>query len=460
MMSRSKRLFKHTIIYAIGNFGSKALNLILLPFYTAVLTTEEYGTIDIVLVTLILLSPLVSVNMGESIYRFSMDKNYKKEEVFNSGLLICLCGLLLTMLGSFLLKDFLSYNEIITPFIILIFVFVFQGVVKQYARALEKLTIYMIGDIIQVVIFIALIFTFLNYYDMGVIGFVYAKIGALLAETLYVYISGKLYKTIGHRVNFEYSRQMLLFGLPLVPNSIMWWVSNASDRYILAAMASLSSVGIYSVAVKFPIIVAHISTVFFKSWQTSAIEQNESKDSSQYQTKVFNAYACFLFLLSSMIIVVIKPVMEILVSEVFYEAWRYVPILLLSAVYSSLGGFLGINYNVAKDTKRALISTVIAAVVNIVLNLILIPKYEVYGASIATLISFFILFVVRVIDTPRYKDMEFDFKLYSILSMLIILQMFLLYTIEAIYYQVGISSLLLIIMLVYIKQRLAKRVKQ
>ncbi|WP_446618439.1 oligosaccharide flippase family protein, partial [Vibrio alfacsensis] len=73
----------------------------------------------------------------------------------------------------------------------------------------------------------------------------YAKIGALLAETLYVYISGKLYKTIGHRVNFEYSRQMLLFGLPLVPNSIMWWVSNASDRYILAAMASLSSVGIY-----------------------------------------------------------------------------------------------------------------------------------------------------------------------------------------------------------------------
>ncbi|MFA0411090.1 lipopolysaccharide biosynthesis protein [Vibrio splendidus] len=429
-MSREIKLFKHTVIYAIGNFGSKAINILLLPFYTNVLTQAEYGSVDIVLITLILLAPLLSVNMGEAVFRFSVDKKYKKEQILNIGLLVSLIGLFIFALLVPIINIYFNDIVMVGSFAVLLAVFVFQTVLKQYVRALEKLNAYMISDFIQVVVFVALVVLFIGKYEMGVLGFIYAKIIALFVDLAFLFISGKAHRAFRFGVNYTHGKEMLYFGAPLIPNSLMWWISNASDRYLLLSMVGLSSVGIYSVATKFPIILAQISTVFFKSWQTSAIDQDSAKDSSAYHTKVFNGYAVVLLLIASSILVVIKPLMMMLVSIDFYEAWKYTPFLLLGSVFSALAGFLGINYNVAKDTKKALFSTIVAAVINIILNIILIPYYSIMGASIATLISFSVLLAIRVYETPRYKDIKFNYGLFLLLITIFSIQSSLLFFVD------------------------------
>lgn len=457
-MTREKKLFKQTIIYAIGNFGSKAINIILLPFYTNVLTQAQYGSVDIVLTTLILLTPFVSVNMGEAVFRFAVDKKYNKEQVLNVGLLVSFIGLFVLALFIPIVNIYLKNITLVISFVVLIFIYVYQCIFKQYVRAIEKLNIYMISDFIQVIAFVGLVILFIGKYELGVIGFVYAKISALFIDLIFLITASKAYRALRSGVNFLYVKEMLHFGAPLIPNSVMWWISTASDRYLLSVMVGLSSVGIYSVATKFPIILAQMSTVFFKSWQASAIDQDSAKDSDEYHTKIFNGYATLLFLIASSILVVIKPLMELMVSADFYSAWKYIPFLLIASIFSALGGFLGINYNVSKDTKRALFSTVFAAITNIVLNVILIPYYSIMGASIATLISFFVLFAIRIYETPRYKNIKFNYKLLFLLLAVFVIQTIILFFDISIILQTSIQSLLLICSILICKKHIIKKV--
>ena len=430
-MSRQKKLFKHTIIYAIGNFGSKALNLLLLPFYTHALTQAQYGTIDIILISLILLAPIVSANMGEAVFRFSVDGKYKKEQILNIGLITSLIGLITFILLIPVIDIYLDDLYLLISFTLLLVSFILQSILKQYTRAIEKLNLYMLSDFIQVIVFVTLVVLFISKYELGIYGFIYAKIISLIVDLIFLFWGTKAYKAFSSGINLSHGKEMLYFGAPLIPNSLMWWISNASDRYILATMVGLSSVGIYSVATKFPIILAQLSTVFFKSWQSSAINEDTAKDSSEYQTKVFNAYSAVLFLMASCVLVFIKPLMIILVSDDYYSAWVYVPFLLLGSVFSAMAGFLGINYNVAKKTKKALFSTIVAALINISLNFILIPYYSIMGACIATVISFAVLLGIRVYETPQYKDIKFDYKLLTILLIIFSLQTIVMFIFTA-----------------------------
>nr|WP_247659626.1 polysaccharide biosynthesis C-terminal domain-containing protein [Pseudoalteromonas sp. MMG006] len=148
--------------------------------------------------------------------------------------------------------------------------------------------------------------------------------------------------------------------------------------------------------------------------------------------------------------------MLILVADDFYIAWKYIPFLLLGAVFSALAGFLGINYNVAKKTKKALFSTIVAAVVNIILNIILIPYYEVMGASIATLVSFIILLGIRMYETPQYKDIKFNYSLLTCCSAIFLFQSVIMYYITSIEFQVILQLPALMLSLYLFKKQILK----
>lgn len=458
-MSREKKLMKHTYLYTIGNFGSRGLSILLLPFYTRVLTQAEYGMIDMILTSLILLAPLISANMAESVFRFAADKNASKEEVLNTGIVISLFIFIVALVFYPLYSYFLDQENILLLFCVLLLLFVLQAIVKQYVRAIEKLNIYVYSDFLQILVFIGLVVYFMAVLKLGVYGFLYAKIISLFVDLMYLYIASKSYETLSHGVNILYGKEMLYFGIPLIPNSILWWVSNMSDRYFLASMSGLASVGIYAVANKFPTILAVFNTVFFKAWQSSAIEQDDAKDSDEYYTKVFNTFAAFMFLLASGILVFIKPLMAVAVSAEFYEAWEYVPVLLLGTVFSAFAAFLGMNYMLSKrDTKKALFSTVIAALLNIILNILLIPLYGIHGAAFATLISFVMIFAIRAYESPRYKKIAFDWFLIVTSVLIFSIQSFMLFFIDSFATLSIIELLFFGLLLIFTKQYILARI--
>lgn len=401
-MSREKRLIKNSVIFAIGNFGSKAITFIMLPYYTYLLTTKQYGEVEIIMSTIALLVPIISVNLFEAAFRFALDKENDNISIFSSALVT---NLVLISLVLILYPLFIKLNiggEYLFISLMLLFISIIELLFKQFSKAIDKINVYMYSDFVQVIVFVIGNIFFIGKCDLGVLGYIISKIIALMSDSLVLFWGAKLYKFIDIRkIDKQHIKDMIKFGVPLIPNSLMWWINNLLDRYIITYMLGLSSVGLYSFAAKFPSILATFNGVFINAWQISAIEEHNKVGIDKFYSDIFNLFAVFLIVITSILIIIIRPVIEIIISTSFISAWIYVPILFIASIFSSFSSFLGVHYGVIKNTKGALKSTVVAAILNLVLNLIFIPILGIQGAGLATLISMIVLFLIRAYDINK-----------------------------------------------------------
>ena len=186
------------------------------------------------------------------------------------------------------------------------------------------------------------------------------------------------------------------YSKPLVVNSISWWINNVSDRYIVTFMCGIAANGIYSISYKIPSLLSIFQTIFNQAWNISAIKEFDNDESTTFFKNVYRLYNCGIIIICSILIFNTKFIAYFLYSNEFYNAWKYVPFLMLSVVFSSLSGVLGGVFSAAKDSKTLGISTLCGAIINIVLNILLISKIGVIGAAVSTAISTFVVWLIRI----------------------------------------------------------------
>ena len=129
---------------------------------------------------------------------------------------------------------------------------------------------------------------------------------------------------------------------------------------------------------------------------------------TQFFSRVFLCYQALLCTAASGLILFSKVITSILVADSYYSSWEYIPLLLISTIFSCMSTFLGSVYMVEKKSMLNFITTGAGAVLNVVLNLLFIPSMKVNGAALATLISYMVVFVLRAIDTHRFIPMRFS----------------------------------------------------
>jgi O-antigen/teichoic acid export membrane protein len=257
------------------------------------------------------------------------------------------------------------------------------------------------------VITVVLNVLFLAYFQMGVTGYVLATILADAFSALSLFVLLRLHRFVRVRsFGWETAKKMLRYSVPLMPTAIFWWVINLSDRYFVAYMVGVEVNGLYTVAYKIPTMITVVSAIFTQAWQISAFDEYQSEQGERFYSNVFRSYYTFVFLAASAIILLIKPITSLLVAPEFWESWRLSPFLVLAVSFSCLVTFLGTIYNAAKKNGMVTITTLIGALTNIALNALLIPQVGANGAAIATFISFFLVFVIRAVDTRRYMALR------------------------------------------------------
>ena len=191
---------------------------------------------------------------------------------------------------------------------------------------------------------------------------------------------------------------MITYSLPLIPNSLMWWVMDASDKFIITYFLGVNANGIYAISKKLPTIIDTFHSIFNQAWQISAIEEADSANSVEFTSNVYKIYTYLLFLIVSGLLVVSRIVVEYLLSSSYYESWKYIPFLLLSVSFSSLSGFLSANFIANEKTSIIFKTTLYGAVVNTILNFILIPFIGINGAAIATMASYYMVLIIRAVS--------------------------------------------------------------
>lgn len=406
--SRKKYLLKNTLIFSIGNFGSKIITFFLVPLYTNVLTTSQYGTVDLMTVLTTVIAPIITLNISEAVMRFLMDKNDNKNDILNVSIIFCILALLLSILSIPIFSIFSITADYSILLSLYLFSFSISTILLCYIRGTEKLMTYSIINIIQTLVIASLNILFLVKFKLGIQGYILAYSIAYIISALLCIFIGKVYKDYRHsKINIPLINNMIKYSALLIPNALMWWIMNSLDRVMVTSMINVESNGIYAVSYKIPTILMTVTSIFNQAWMFSAVKEKDSADKDEYTNKVLKYLSSIIIITASFLIIILKPLMKIYVGNDFYQAWQYVPPLLVGTVFLTIGTFLSNEYTAHKDSAGFLKSATIGAIVNLILNFILIKVIGVMGVAIATCISYLSVLVFRIFDTKKYVKLDF-----------------------------------------------------
>ena len=411
--NRSRYLLKNTVIFAIGNFSTKLIAFFLVPFYTYVLTTEEYGVVNLIFTLATLIGPLLMLNLQDAVRRFALENNADHKAILTVEWIIVIVGYIIGLILIPLAKLYTPISLYAVELYFYVTSLSANTIFLEYLRGIEKMKTYSFCSVLSSFVIAVLNIVFLTQLHLGVNGYFLSYVIAFTLSSIVAVIIGKQYVVLK---NWKWDRNlfknMIKFSLPMIPNSLLWWVSSSSDHLMVTQFISAAANGIYTVSYKIPTLISTISNIFMQAWQISAIKENEKKDDNEYPNLVFDAYIRFITLLTGLLLIVIRPFMSIYVSPDFVEAWKYTPPLIIGHAFSTLGTFVGTPYYVYKDMKGNMYSAASGAILNLMLNAILIPTLGVQGAAIATCISYIIVFIYRMVDTRKYVVLNYKKKEY------------------------------------------------
>ncbi|MBC2115088.1 lipopolysaccharide biosynthesis protein [Listeria booriae] len=417
-MNRYKKLGWNTFIIGIGSMGSKFMIFLLVPFYTFYLSPSEYGQADILMMTISILIPIVTLSIADGVFRYTMDKASKKQVFSTACMILLMAGMILILLTP-LLRSVPMLQNYYGLFLTLLIVQLWNTLFQQQVRANGKLILYSVSGLLMSGVLLVANVIFLKYYDMGVDGYLYANLLAFAVNTLVLFFGAKLYKLFSFRaVNKALLKKMLIYSLPLIPNAILWWVMQVSDRYILTFFLGVAANGLYTVAAKIPSLLSMLSSIFFQAWSISAIGE-KLKQNDSFFTGVFTLFSCLFFVATEGIMLIVQPFSAILFSSAYHGVWQYVPFLLIAVLLSSFSSFLEVSYMVEKKTKQLLFTSLKGSVINVGLALLLIPTIGILGASIATLAGFLVTWLLRMKQIQFFNQIEFKKMFWMSMGLLI-----------------------------------------
>ena len=399
MKKRYTYFLKNMGLLTISNFASKILVLLLIPLYTSVLTTKEYGIYDLVVSTVNLIYPVLTANIVDAVMRFSMDKNYDNRKVAIIGIWHVFLSIVFFMFFSLLAGKFqiFQYLSGLWWYIGIYYAcYVLNQFFIQFAKGLEKVADMGVAGVLSTIIMAGTNILFLLVFKLGLEGFFAANILAQAISILYFFFRTKFWCYFGNiKIDYKLRKEMLVYCIPLIITILGWWVNNTLDKYIVACICGVAANGILSVSYKIPSIINTLHSIFVQAWQISAIKEYGGAGTASFYGEMFCTFNVVMSAACAWLIILSKPVATILYAKDFYEAWRYAPFLLISSVLNCASGLLGPILAAKKDSKSLAISAVYGILVNIILNILLVHKIGVQGATIATVISSYIIYAIR-----------------------------------------------------------------
>lgn len=397
-MNKYKKLVSNSIIFAIGNLGSKFVQFILVPLYTYTLTKSEFGKVDVITNIVNLVGVLITLDISDAIFRFALDKNENKEKVFTTGIFVAVFALLLGLTIIPFFNLFKPQYPIFLGYCFLCSYMLFSCV-SNYIRAIGYTKSFAIAGIISTLTTATSNIILLVIFKQGMNGYIISLILANLSAIIFLFsVTGVLKHINLEKFDFSLLKKMLVYSIPLIPNSIAWWLNSSSDRFFIVLFMGASANGLYAVASKIPSLLTIFTTVFMQSWQISTVEEYRNADSKDFFSKIFEKFSSLLFSVSIVILLFLKPLLKIVISPLYYESWKFVPLLLLSVIYSGLASFLGTMYTATKKTVPVMVTTILGAIVNVIFTVILIPTWGLNGAAFANIISFLVVCFIRLKD--------------------------------------------------------------
>ena len=395
-MNKYKTLLSNTFLISAGTFGSKILVFFMVRFYTGYLSPADYSTADLITQTANMLFPIISLGITEGVFRFALDNERGRRSIFTAGFAVITAGSLAFIIIAPILCTVKSFNGYVWLIVVYTMASCYHALCSQFVRATGNTALFAVQGILNTSIVIGFNILFLAVLEIGVTGYVLSVVLADFLSALFLFFKEKLWRQFTPHLKYS---------IPLIPTTIFWWITSVSDRYMVNGFIGQTANGLYTVSYKIPTVLTLVSTMFMQAWQFSAVTEShgDRKEHIKFFSGVWRSFQAVMFLAGSFIIALSKPAIRILAAKEYYEAWRYVPVLSGAMIFTAFTSFVGTVYVVTKQSGLSFITALAGAVINIVLNFILIPSpLGVQGAAVATLLSYFAVFIIRAVNSRKY----------------------------------------------------------
>lgn len=412
-MSREKTLMKNTIILAVGNFLPKLVSVVTLPIITACLSKSEYGTYDLVTTMVSLLIPVSTLQIQSAAFRFLIECRGNDEEssrvISNVFLMSAMVGAVASIILSFFLRNLgLSIAMAIGLYF---FADSLNISISQIVRGLSYNKLYSVGSIVSSVVNGLGIILFVRYMSTGLFGVI---VSMILANIASVFIQSTKIK-LGYYIKLKYFsfgtlRNMLSYSWPMVPNNLSNWVLSLSDRLVITAFLGIEANATYAVANKIPNLLSIAQSVFVMAWQENASISVNDEDADKYFSKMFDSIFSLVVGFTALLIAFTPIMFEILIKGDYDDAYYQMPLLFMGMFFYCMSAFQGGIYIAHKKTISVGITTMGAAVINLLIDLCFVNVIGITAGSLSTLIAYLCLYIFRLHNVLKFQKINYNIK--------------------------------------------------
>ena len=446
-MSKEKEFVKNTIILLIGKFCTQFMSLLLIPLYTHFLSTDDYGSVDLIQTYITLFVPILTLKLDSAAFRFLIDvRNNEngKKTIISNIIIVMLCSLSIFSIAYFIINIFWNIPYTILTYIN-IFILMISNLYLQFLRGTGKNQSYTIVSIITAIITVIVNCVCILILKFNAGSILIASTVANIVAIIYISISIKITKYFSIK-SFEKSKlkELLKYSIPMIPNELSWWIVNVSDRSIITYFLGAAFNGIYTISCKFSNIINAIFGIFNMSWQETTSLHIKDENREEFFSSMINKIFTMFSSLSLLLLVVLPFVYNIIIGENYSDSYKYIPIILLGNIFHILISLIGGIYVALKKVKQIANTTIISALINIILNLLFVKKLGLYAAALSTLIAYLILAIYRMIDVQKFVKINFKIK-----NIIIIIFLFLVVSLSYYLDNILINVAMLFIVSIY-----------
>lgn len=419
-MSRAKELLKNTGILMIARISTQLVSFLLLPLYTTLLSTAEYGEIDIYTSLTMIVIPFLTLQLEMGLFRFFITEKSEnsRKKIVSTTFIVIVAVLLFASIVFWAINIVLKiqYAMYIYWFYLSM---TLSTVLLQVCRAYGNNKVYGFASFLSSALAVCLNVFFIAGLGWKVEAILLSSTIAQLVSSVYIIIRTKVFSYFSPRCyDKNVASKLLKYSVPLVFNQISSWAINYSDRLIILHFWGTSSNGIYSLSNKFSNITNTFFNVFNVAWTENVVRCMDDNDSQKYINSMFMIIFNVYLALITGIINLLPFFWKFMVNTNYSGAYGHVPILLLAMFFSGMAATIGSVYIAYSKTREVSITTIMAGICNVTIHFFLLHKCGLYAASISTLVSFGILFFYRYVFVKKFFMLEIEWKK-AILQMVI-----------------------------------------
>lgn len=385
---KDAKLIKNTLIIAIGRVMTKLTSFLLLPLYTSIIDPYEYGIYELYISVAMVVSCVIDLSLDRAMLRYMIDAETKQEsdQIVSSAARMVAKNILLMSVIFFVISFFVKI-----PYAIYLYLFIIAYILDDmrgsFLRGRKNIPLFSFTNFLFSLIVIIINFICVKFLNIGIKGLLISHFIAGFVVGIYSLMKEKVDFNLGKNNKKDVDKKLINYGVPLIPQMIGYQLMLLTNKGFLTSLFDTAAVSIYAMALKLPSAMSTIASFFNMAWAESAFTASKDEDRETYYRQMTSFYTNMLYTGSAYLLIAISLFFPYIIKNDYQAAYIYIPLALLSSCMSCKKSFLSNIFGAYKNTVPVGKASVISSILNLILSVLLIGKYKIWGAIVALTIS-------------------------------------------------------------------------